>query len=320
MDIWGKAMKILSMSGFVPEQICDTVRFDQYTGDRNISHYCGYASDFISQVLADDSIDGAVYPKSCDSTRIISTYLQDSGKFMYQINVPSYNNDGAEEFYASSIKHYKETLEKYYGVSIDDIIDRTKKINGRNAAIQDSYENIANISYTDYLSRIHDILKMPLDRQIWDGNFAVRRATEKTVFIVGSFLSNIKIVEKMEEVGMTVVGDSLTESGRLVSTPPVDVSGDIYKGIAHSILSARLSPTQNCFEKIVENDIIEISKKKAKGVIFIIQKYCEPYEYLFSIYKSKLKELGVRILKLSLNDTEDDRKVMLALEGFSDIL
>ena len=33
-------MNILALSGFVPEQICDTVRFTRYTGDRNITHYC----------------------------------------------------------------------------------------------------------------------------------------------------------------------------------------------------------------------------------------------------------------------------------------
>ena len=81
-------MKILSMSGLIPEHICDTVRFTQYTGDRNISHYCGYASDFISQVIQDDTIDGAVFPKSCDSTRILLSYLSDTEKFIHQINVP----------------------------------------------------------------------------------------------------------------------------------------------------------------------------------------------------------------------------------------
>ena len=44
-------MKLLAISGFVPEQICDVVRFTQYGGERNIAHYCGYASDFVSQAV-----------------------------------------------------------------------------------------------------------------------------------------------------------------------------------------------------------------------------------------------------------------------------
>ena len=73
-------MRILSLSGFVPEQICDVVRFTQYEGDYKISHYCGYVSDYISQVLNDASIDGAVFPKSCDSSRVISSYLSNKSE------------------------------------------------------------------------------------------------------------------------------------------------------------------------------------------------------------------------------------------------
>ena len=313
-------MKILSMSGFVPEHICDTVRFTQYMGERNISHYCGYASDFISQVLMDGSIDGAVFPKSCDSTRIISSYLGNSGKFLHQMNVPVFGVSGAEDFFAFSIKRYKEAVESHYGICINDIEERSQKINFRNEVIGKTYQDIEMLSYTDYLTKVHEMLKMPLEEQQWCDNIQRRMPTDKTVFIVGSFLSNLKIPMLMEQIGLTVVGDTLPESGRMVSVKPVDLVGDIYKNIAKSILSARLSPTQNEFNNILKSDINEIKNKSAKGVIFITQKYCEPYDYLYSIYKAELEALGVEVLRLSLNSTEDDRKVALALEAFADIL
>lgn len=313
-------MNILSLSGFVPEQICDTVRFEQYNGDRNISHYCGYASDYISQVLADNNIDGAVYPKSCDSTRIISSYLKNSGKFLFQINVPSFGALGAEDYFASSIKRYREAVEQHYGTSLEDVKERTEWINNRNKAIKKTYESITDLSYADYLNRIHNILKLPLSKQEWQDDITERQSTDKAVFVVGSFLSNITIIEKIESLGLTVVGDNLPESGRMVSAPVVDTSGDIYKGIAYSILSTRMSPTQNDFNALLDSDFEEIKKKSVKGVIFVMQKYCEPYEYLYSVYKSRLDELGIKSLKLSVIDTEDDRKVNLALEAFSDTL
>lgn len=313
-------MRILSMSGFVPEQICDTVRFVQYTGDRTISHYCGYASDFISQVMQDDSIDGAVYPKSCDSTRILTSYLSESGKFLHQINVPSYGISGAEDFFAESIKSYKVAVENYYDTSIDDVHWRTEKINLRNKAISQLYDCISEFSYADYLERIHHMLKKPLDEQEWKDDIKSRTSADKKVFLVGSFLSNIEIPEMMEQAGLAVAGDTLPESGRLASTQPAELSRDIYKEIAKSILSMRLSPTQNSFRSIMEKDIEEIRRKDVKGVIFVMQKYCEPYAYLYSIYKPALEALGISTLLLTVNDTEDTRKVALALEAFADTL
>ena len=315
-------MRILALSGFVPEHICDTVRFSGFSGDRNISLYCGYASDYISQVLKDSSIDGAVYPKSCDSTRIISSYLKESGKFSYQIAVPSLRTDDAVNYYAHSIKEYKRAVEAFYEIQIDDVKERTELLNKRNAEIKEVYENITQFSYVSYLSTLHDIFGKPLRTQAFEAEKIGRSANKgnKKTFLVGSYLANIKIAEIIEASGFTVVGDNLPESGRLASADPVDMGGDIYEGIAKSILSGRLSPTQNNFSDLVRNDINEIKNKGAQCVIYITQKYCEPYDFLFSYYKVQMDKKGIPILHLTLNDTEDDRKIALAVEAFADTL
>jgi len=105
-------MRILSLSEFIPEQICDIIRFTQYHGDRNINHYCGYVSDFISQVRYDDSIDGCVFPRSCDSTRIMNRYLSGVDKFVYQILVPARQDNLAINFFAKGIADYQKAIEK----------------------------------------------------------------------------------------------------------------------------------------------------------------------------------------------------------------
>lgn len=312
-------MKILSMSGFVPEQICDTIRFSQYSGDRNITHYCGYASDFISQVLHDDGIDGAVFPKSCDSSRIISSYLSGTDKFIYQINAPPTGTHGAESFLAASIQRYKKAVELYYGITINDIEERIEVVNGRNLRLKELYDNIGELSFPQYLAAIHDMLKKPLREQTVQSAMKGKNSG-KPVFIVGSFLANIDVAKAIEEAGLNVVGDTLTESGRLVSIPPVDNVGDIYTGIAKSLLQGRLSPTQNSFRKIIEADMDELQKKGAKGVIFVTQKYCEPYDFLFSAYKPALDSIGIPVLHVSLSDTEDSRKTGLVLGAFADTL
>jgi len=319
MDIWRRQMKLLSMSGFVPEQICDTIRFTQYSGDRNITHYCGYASDFISQVLNDDTVDGAVFPKSCDSSRIILSYLAGADKFVYPINVPPAGTYGAEDFLAASIRHYKEAVESYYGITINDIAERIEIIHERNLKLKELYDSIRELSFGEYLFSIHDMLRKPLREQnVPSGR---KRGNDgKPVFIVGSFMANIDVAIAIEKVGLNVIGDTLPESGRLVSVPPAKIGNDIYAGIARSILSGRLSPTQNSFKKIIEADIAELRKKGARGVIFVTQKYCEPYDFLFAAYKPALDSIGIPVLRFSLSDTEDSRKAELALEAFADTI
>lgn len=124
-------MRILALSGFVPEHICDVVRFTGFDGEYNIAQYCGYAADYISQVIKDDSIDGAVFPKSCDSSRIIGSYLSETNKFIYQINIPARQDDLAIRYFAEILKSYTKALKEHYKVSLttDSIERRIELIN-----------------------------------------------------------------------------------------------------------------------------------------------------------------------------------------------
>lgn len=309
-------MKILSMSGFIPEHICDVIRFTQYHGDRNIQNYCGYVSDYISQVLDDSSIDGAVFPRSCDSARTIAGYLSKSDKFVYQMAIPL---NGDSEYYASRIEDYKKAVEKHYNIVIDDIKDRCELINKRNREFAQVYDNLTDISYSNYLKSIHNMLLKPLKEQVIDEDIPASRDGKK-VYLIGSFLSNIDIAIRIEEAGLKVVGDNLTESGRLLSMPQVEFGEDIYVSIAKSFVGSRLSPTQNNYRKLMDADINEIKAKGALGVIFVTQKYCESYDYLYSIYKNRLDNENIPSVKLQLNDTEDSRKAELILEAFADSL
>ena len=316
-------MRILALSGFVPEHICDVVRFTGFDGEYNIAQYCDYAADYISQVIKDDSIDGAVFPKSCDSSRIIGSYLSETNKFIYQINIPARQDDLAIRYFAEILKNYSKALKEHYKVSLttESIERRIELINKRNAWIKAAYDRLDRISYYEYLSKIHQLLSEPLEIQAEEIEFVETETTDKKVYVVGSFLANVEIAETIERLGMKVVGDNLPESGRLAFMKPVCPNGDdIYNCIADSILKNRLSPTQDNFSAILENDFSEMENKGVKGIIYISQKYCEPYDYLFSVYKKMADERGINIVRISLADSRDSGKSELELEAFSDLL
>ncbi len=315
-------MNILSLSGFVPEQICDTIRFTGYAGERNISHYCGYANDYISQVINDDTVDGAVFPRSCDSSRVISSYIEESHKFLFQLNVPARTDEIAIEFFAKEIEAYKNAVEEYYGTTIglDEITARIDKVNKRNSVIAAYYNNLEKYSYGDYLRAVHASMTQALMDADLDFNIKEISNKGKRVFVIGSYLCNENVVDKIEKAGFNIVGDNIPESGRIASGNIADVGEDVYKVIAKEILARRLSPTQNNFSALINRDFEEIKAKKAEAVIFITQKYCEPYDYLYSSYKKKLDAAGISTLKIGLTDSQDSRKTDLLVEAFAGTL
>ena len=64
----------------------------------------------------------------------------------------------------------------------------------------------------------------------------------------------------------------------------------------------------------------EIEYTGCKGVIFATQKYCEPYDYLFSVYKKALDEKGIPVLQVQMADSTDGSGKDAALEAFADII
>ncbi|MBQ8983933.1 MAG: 2-hydroxyacyl-CoA dehydratase [Lachnospiraceae bacterium] len=312
-------MRLLALSGFVPEAVCDVERFVHFSGDRNIAHYCGYANDYISQVITDPGIDGAVFPKSCDSSRIIGSYLDSCGKFIYQIPVPPRRDRAAVLYLAEELQRYHQSLEEYYECRLQDIPDRMERIWQRNRMIGEAYDRLESISYTDYLQAIHSCLKKPLSEQKFQVSSECNMGLKKRVFLVGSFLSNERIPAAVESVGLKIVGDDLPESGRLRNQmyPERDT---VYASIAEGMLLNRLSPTQSDFERMIDRDLHEIHKSGVDAVIFITQKYCEPYDYLYYIFRKKLEAQKIPALKISVTNSEDSGKLELILDAFADTL
>ena len=311
-------MNILSLSGYIPEQVCDTVRFTGYQGSARISHYCGYLADYVSQVLEDPAIDGAAFPRSCDGSRSLPAYLSECGKFSYQMPTPSSTVTYPIDYLAFSIKKYKESVEAHYGVQINDMEERANRIDTRNAQLFQLYQTACvEGGYTSYLKQIHKLLQTPLYQQKVEDIGRHSYSRGKRVYLVGSFLCDIDVAKAIEDAGMMIAGDNLTESKRLFSAPPVRPGFDIYEETANSILQNRPSPTQNNFKEIIQCDLKEIRSKDIQGVIFITQKFCEPYDYLFSAYQ---KALDIPVLRLVGNSTSDYPRTALMMEAFADRL
>ncbi len=315
-------MRILSMSGYVPEAICDTVRFTGFTGERNLPHYCGYASDFISQIRQDDAIDGALFPKSCDSTRILGSYLRNCGKFIYQLHVPAAGTDKTASViqFAQSLRLFKEAVEEHYRINLPETSERIKKLNQRNMELKKAYARLHQISFFDYLHSVHQLLSKPLSEQVFPVGLKPSDSRGKHIYLVGSFLSSESVAKKLEASGLIVAADCLPESGGLASMPEINPEGDALLHVAEALLSRLPSPSRNDFDSIINQILIEIQKKELRGVVFIMQKYCEPYDYLYAAMKKELDIRGIPSMILRLSDSEDDQKASLSLEAFAEMI
>lgn len=315
-------MKILGLSNFIPEHICDIEHFWGNDQAQDISHFCRYVSEYIARAKMEQDVDGLVFPKSCDSSRIIANYLSDTDKFLYQLTIPSHCDTDTIVYMANQLQLFQEKVERYYGIKIDNISERITNIENRNEQLKKVYDSLDEYTYESYIKFIHNIMNQSLNQEVEiDYNqLEKKEKASKKVFLIGSTLCNLELIKTIEEMDLSIVGDNLPESGRLVSTPKISTDGNIYYNIAKTMLERRMSPTQNDFSSIVTRDIEEILEKNVEGVIFVTQKYCEAYDYLFYIYEKEMKKMGIPILKLDQSTDANIGREQMKLEVFRETL
>lgn len=314
-------MKLLTLSNYVPEQIVDLRRFTNYDGIFRQSHFCKYVQDFTAMVLEDDRIHGAVVPNSCDSIRSAAELLTESGKFVHQLKHPlglGKAGDSSQLYFAKSIEKYKKHVESYFDVRIDrDIVaERTIELRERGKYLLNVYTNSQDIIYSEYISQINIMLSESLaDWRKYAPTPGNSFFSGKKVYIVGPFLENVSMLCQIEKAGLQIVGDNLTNSKRLMWSDYVFDKETIFSDIAAHILKYQVSPTSNRFAVTWEKDYAEIKSKKIQGVIFMHQKFCEPYDYLFTMYKQMLENKGIPTLCVY-----DGNENVSMFEGFSEMI
>jgi benzoyl-CoA reductase/2-hydroxyglutaryl-CoA dehydratase subunit BcrC/BadD/HgdB len=299
-------MKLISFSNFIPEQIADTVRFVTHQGNFRQANYCKYVQDFISCIAEDTSVDGAVFPNSCDSARSALDYSAHSlstSKYLYQLKHPTVSGSEAVRYFSHSIEQYKESVESYFKTEISAhlIMERTDMLRKRGQYLYALYENIGNISYGEYITQINTLLSHPVSE--WEKYkptdiSPMPAQGRKRVYVVGPFLTNTAVLMQMERSGLKVAGDNLTNSKRLAWKNYTCEKDTLYADIAEHILATNLSPTIENFGVLLEKDLAEIKEKDVKGVVFLCQKFCEPYDYLYVLYRSHLERLGIGSIRV----------------------
>ena len=190
-------------------------------------------------------------------------------------------------------------------------------VEARNASINSLYESLADgLSYSSYLNAIHENFTKPLAEQKIETS---GQSAGIPVFLLGSYMTNAGIVDSAEKNGLRIIGDDLPESNRIAKRafPVVD---DIYQLVALQVLSSRTSPTQNSYSDRIKETIEEIGKKGCMGVLVVTQRFCEPYDYYYSVLKKALDDSGIPSLKLELDGSLDQNLHEAELGAFASML
>ncbi|HML31749.1 2-hydroxyacyl-CoA dehydratase subunit D [Sporomusa sphaeroides] len=154
----------------------------------------------------------------------------------------------------------------------------------------------------------------------------VPRPNPYRVFLAGSpvVFPNLKLLQLIEQAGMTVCADDLCSSERIL--PGATVYDDpsehgLLRALAERYHQGCICPTFADNDRRINNILKTTGDCRIKGIVFHVLKGCHPYDIESFSIEEKVRNSGRKFLKIETDYVkEDSQNLLTRLEAFKQTL
>ena len=301
------------------------------------SFACSFARGLLDGLLSGQGrgLGGVVFAHTCDSLRAALESWKarkPAGSFTHFLNLPAcVEGPGAAEYTASEFGRLAEALPAVEGarpvtaqalteaaelmtvlrreLSRLDVLrsDRPDLLKGSQLlAIARGAATLDREEATDLVRGVADGLMGPATAA---GPAA--RPRRPRILVSGGFLETEEPLRLVEEAGADVVGDDLCLAGRALAfsgaghgagrerSPAADVPA-LLSALSQAYLSRVPCPTKHPPSRRLEFLLAEVKSRQVDGVIFLLQKFCDPHAFDYPAFREALEASGRPCLSLEI--------------------
>jgi bzd-type benzoyl-CoA reductase N subunit len=265
-----------------------------------------------------DFLKGIIFSHTCDAMQGLADIwtLQKRTPLQFNFMMPSRcDSEHSRNFLKAEIERFKSFLECNVGkITPQSLKASIRLFNQIRERLQEIYshrpkwhtqlpgQNFAQIIRAGYL--------MDRQRYLELLNDLLNALPEKTgesknlvpVYLAGNMTHSDSYFSLIEEAGAVVVKDDLCSGMRFLRLM-VPEDADPIEGLTHRYFGSFLCPTKYREPHAhIENLLTEVQNSGAKGVIFLLYKYCEPHFFDYPDLKQALESRGIPTLLLEVED------------------
>ncbi len=312
--------ELIYSAGIIPVRIRGSAENVDLADAHLPSFCCSYMRSALDQALKGrySYLDGAVFPKTCDMTRALYGIWKRNIKLPYYwfLPVPGKSTDEAVELFSHDLSLFKESLEEYTNqkISEDSLIQAIKVYNENRSLAGKVYELALSdnppLSGSEVFGIVSSGVIMPKERHNEMLRDLLDRLPDRNppseqkvrLMLAGNTFENIEMIQVIEQSGGEVVIDDL-DIGTRYYGGTVDESNEPLKAIAERYLRKIPCPCKHPAGPRLERMLEMAHTYRVKGVVLIIQKYCDTHLYDRPWFESRLKEEGFQVLSVEHSDT-----------------
>ncbi len=304
------------------------------------SFACSYTRTILEMMENNelDYLDGIIVPHACDATRCLDLVLKKTRPlpFIETLYLPKYSaSQSARIFYREELNRIRSRLADFTGLYPDaELVRESMALLNRVKDLLSELKNLLKenpplISAAEYFAAVRAAMVMPKEEiveNLHDFIIEARTRTPKqdsriSIVLAGKMPEPPAIIEMIESSGLRIIEDCLIIGERYVLG-----RADIDRDPLDALIARQLS--QIPFTGIWDNRphraayiIEQVRETSAKGVIILVQKFCEPYEIETPGMRFELEQEHIPSLILETEFREDSLEPLRTrIQAFAEML
>lgn len=282
-------------------------------------------------------LQGVIFSHTCDSMQGLSDIWAHQGRLPFHFNlmVPTHlDSKQSHNYFRTEMERLKDFLESRLGkVTFENLKDSIVLFNHIREKLGEIYirrqkcpshlfgNHFAQIVRTGYLmdrSQYLGLLKELLN--------VLPEKTEESehlvpIYLSGNMTHSASYFSLIEETSARVVQDDLCSGARTLRLM-VPEHSDPVEALTERYFNSFFCPTKHMgVQAHAESLLKDVKKSGARGIIFLLYKYCEPYYFDYPDLKFALESNGVPTLLLEVEDPSHAREQLkIRIQAFVEML
>ena len=309
--------------------------------DRHLQSYsCSLVRTGLDMALAGDLdfLDGTVFPHTCDSIQRLSDIWRINAGFLYHADIVlpvKLHTESARTYIIEELSAFRASLEEFTGEKITDDalwesirtynlmrdnLNRLHEIKRKNPGIvrstlaDDCVQAAMYMPVEEHNRLMADILR---DLEGKDDPYDPIR-----VAVVGNMCVFPEIYDSIESAGGSVSGDDMCTGYRYYFLNVDEKKGDPIEALADRIVRRPLCAAKHSLDfdrgKFLSTII---DNTDARGVIFLLVKFCDPHSFDYPHLKNAAEKKGIPHMLIEMEmDNPSLGQIKTRIEAFIEML
>lgn len=328
--------EIIHAAGFVPVRIRTTLQVTIHADARLQSYTCALCRSALDQHLRGELhfLAGMVFAHTCDTMQALADLwainTEPGSGWVETVMVPTnLASPNARPYLIAELQRFRAALAEHGERPISDEVLKASIIlyNEKRRLLDRLHMLRDRLTAAEFYAVVDAGMKMPAELYVpalaelveqVDGRSP--RPGSPRVMLVGAVLDDATLPAILDELGARVVTDDLCTGTRSFARCVVE-EGDPIVALADRILSRPPCPAKYQPGAPRGAYLRQIAEEaRAKGVIFILPKFCDPHAFDYVLVKSELEAAGVPILHLETEQTPATGQMRTRVQAFLEML